>query len=133
MAFLLRVFPAQYFNILVLPNNEDKYCYLQFNVTRKLRKSVWKFESPDRSERVFGNCPPATTRLNVYSWSIVNSNSDSEHRVHFFMPWELPENLLKIYLKLLMSNYWGGGGGGGGGGGVHPVHTHPNRNDPAHF
>jgi hypothetical protein len=27
----------------------------------------------------------------VFSWSIVNSNSDSEHRVHFFIPWELPE------------------------------------------
>jgi hypothetical protein len=25
-------------NILVLPNNEDKYCYLQFNVTRKIEK-----------------------------------------------------------------------------------------------
>jgi hypothetical protein len=32
------VFPTQYFNILVLPNNEDKYCYLQFNVTRKIEK-----------------------------------------------------------------------------------------------
>jgi hypothetical protein len=34
---------------------------------------------------------PVTTPLNVFGWSIINSNSDSEHRVHFFMPRELAE------------------------------------------
>ena len=56
--------------------------------------------------------PPITTHLNVFRWSIVNSNSDSEHRVLCPKNYlNLHENLLEIYLKLLVSNYWGGGGG----------------------
>jgi hypothetical protein len=59
----------------------------------------------------FGHVPPPiTTHLNVFRWSIVNSNS--EHRV--LCPkncLNLHENLLEIYLKLLVSNYWGGGRG----------------------
>jgi hypothetical protein len=54
-----------------------KYCYLQFNVTRKIEKflEIWSLQM---SERVFGHVPPppATMHLNVfYSWSIVNSDS----------------------------------------------------------
>ena len=47
------------------------------------------------SKGLIRNTYPATTRLNVFSWSIVNSNSDSEHRVHIFVLWELPEFIWK--------------------------------------
>jgi hypothetical protein len=54
---------------------------------------------------------PVTTHLNVFRWSIVNSNFDSEHRVLCPKNYlNLHENLLEIYLKLLVSNYWGGEG-----------------------
>jgi hypothetical protein len=84
--------PTQYFNILVLPKNKDKYCYLQF------------------ARKGSGHVPSVTTHLNVFRWSIVNSNFDSEHRVLCPKNYlNLHENLLEIYLKLLVSNYWGGG------------------------
>jgi hypothetical protein len=50
---IFRVFPTQYFNILALPDNEDEYYQLQFNVTMKIenifeilgllivRKGIW--------------------------------------------------------------------------------------------
>jgi hypothetical protein len=79
---IFRVFPTQYFNILELPNNEDKYYYLQFNVTTKIEKIV---ESPDRQKEYLVMSP--------YLQSIEFTFLCHENYLN------LPKNLLEIYLK----------------------------------
>jgi hypothetical protein len=72
---------------------------------RKLRK-FWKFGVSRSSERVLGDVPPVTTRLNVFSWSIVNSNSDSEHIEFTFYVLRITWIYLKIYWKSTWNSSW---------------------------
>jgi hypothetical protein len=58
----------------------------------KLRK-CWKFGVSKSSERVFVHA----LRRHISTSSVCSIvNSDSEHIVHFFMPWQLPEFTWKI-------------------------------------
>jgi hypothetical protein len=88
---IFRVFPTQDFNVLLLPNNEDKLnnywsmwqCYLQFNVTRKMEKilEIWSLQIVRK--RIWP-CTPghdASERLYLVGQSIVNSNSTFAHSV----------------------------------------------------
>jgi hypothetical protein len=61
---IFRVFPTQYFNILVLPNNEDKYYYLHFSVTRKMRKFL-KFKVSRLLEMAF--LEPLLPNISIFS------------------------------------------------------------------
>jgi hypothetical protein len=47
----------------LLLNNEDKYYYLQFNVTTKILE-IWSLQIVRKGT---WQCPPVTTRLNVFS------------------------------------------------------------------
>ena len=115
------LYPTQYFNILVLLNNEDKYCYLQFNVTREIEKilEIWSLQIVRKG---IWPCPPAMTRLNVFSSSIVNSNSDSEHFYALRITW--------IYLKIYWKSTWNCSWAIIGAGGIAP--PPPGRYGPGH-
>jgi hypothetical protein len=96
MAFLESFLP----NISILPNNEGKYYYLQFNVSTKIEKivEIWSLQIVRKG---IWPCPPLprgpTTslvgRLLILIQSIEFTFSCPENYLH------LPENLLEIYLK----------------------------------